>query len=34
MLQAVFRVPDDPIPYRDGAYRTRFTIRIGVSYNR
>ena len=34
VLQAVFQVPDDPIPYRDGAYRTRFTIRIGVSYTR
>ena len=34
VLQAVFQVPDDPIPYRDGAYRTRFTIRVGRSYNR
>jgi hypothetical protein len=34
VLQAVFKVPDDPIPYRDGAYRTRFTIRVGRSYNR
>ena len=34
MLQAAFHVPDDPIPYRDGAYRTRFTIRVGRSYNR
>jgi hypothetical protein len=34
VLQAVFQVPDDPIPYRDGAYRTRFTIRVGLSYNR
>ena len=22
------------IPYRDGAYRTRFTIRVGSSYTR
>jgi hypothetical protein len=34
VLQAVFKVPDDPIPYRDGAYRTRFTIRVGSSYTR
>jgi hypothetical protein len=34
VLQAVFKVPDDPIPYRDGAYRTRFTIRVGSSYIR
>jgi hypothetical protein len=34
VLQAVFTVPDDPIPYRDGAYRTRFTIRVGSSYTR
>src|SRR5438309_4772261 len=34
VLQAVFQVADDPIPYRDGAYRTRFTIRLGRSYNR
>ena len=34
VLQAVFKVPEDPIPYRDGAYRTRFTIRVGSSYNR
>ena len=32
--QVVFTVPDDPIPYRDGAYRTRFTIRVGSSYTR
>ena len=34
VLHAVFGVVEDPIPYRDGAYRTRFTIRVGPSYER
>lgn len=32
LLRAHFRLPGDPVPYRDGAYRARFRIGVNHSY--
>lgn len=34
LLRVYFRLPGDPVPYIDGGYRTRFTIRLSPSYER
>ena len=31
-LRAHFGLAGDPVPYIDGAYRTRFTIGVSASY--
>ena len=33
-LRAYFALAGDPVPYIDGAYRTRFTIDVSGSYDR
>jgi hypothetical protein len=33
-LRAYFSLTGDPVPYIDGAYRTRFTIGVSASYDR
>jgi hypothetical protein len=33
-LRVHFALPGDPVPYIDGAYRTRFTIGVSASYDR
>jgi hypothetical protein len=33
-LRAHFGLAGDPVPYIDGAYRTRFTIGVSASYER
>jgi hypothetical protein len=33
-LRAHFGLTGDPVPYIDGAYRTRFTIGVSASYDR